>query len=81
MKVKELIAELQEQDPEREVILQKDSEGNGYEYLYSIWSGAYRPNEREAGLDELTEEDRENGYCEDDVYDEEGDVKVVILTP
>ncbi len=30
MKVKELIEELQSMDPEAEVIMQKDSEGNGY---------------------------------------------------
>jgi hypothetical protein len=33
MKVKELIEALQEVDPEMEVILQKDSEGNGYSPL------------------------------------------------
>jgi len=33
MKVKELIAELSEMDPESEVILQKDAEGNGYSPL------------------------------------------------
>lgn len=33
MKVKELIEELSKFDPEAEVILQKDSEGNGYSPL------------------------------------------------
>lgn len=33
MKVKELVAELQKIDQELEVILQKDSEGNGYSPL------------------------------------------------
>ena len=33
MKVKELIAELAAMDPEAEVILQKDAEGNGYSPL------------------------------------------------
>lgn len=33
MKVKELIAELSAMDPESEVILQKDAEGNGYSPL------------------------------------------------
>lgn len=33
MKVKELVAELQEMDPDAEVILQRDSEGNGYSPL------------------------------------------------
>ena len=33
MKVKELIAELQQMDPEAELIVQKDAEGNGYSPL------------------------------------------------
>jgi hypothetical protein len=33
MKVKELIEQLSELDPEMEVIMQKDSEGNGYSPL------------------------------------------------
>jgi hypothetical protein len=33
MKVKELIAELQTMDPEAELIVQKDAEGNGYSPL------------------------------------------------
>ena len=33
MKVKELIDALKDCDPEMEVILQKDSEGNSYSYL------------------------------------------------
>lgn len=50
MKVKELIEQLQELDPEMECIMQKDSEGNGYSPLAgadpdgiyvadSTWSG------------------------------------------
>ena len=34
MKVRELIAALQGVDPDAEVILQKDAEGNGYSPLY-----------------------------------------------
>lgn len=36
MKVKKLIKELQKLDPNLEVILQKDSEGNGYSPLSEI---------------------------------------------
>lgn len=36
MKVKELIEELKLLDPESEVILQKDSEGNGYSPLEGV---------------------------------------------
>ena len=36
MKIKELIKLLQKENPESLVILQKDSEGNGYSPLYGI---------------------------------------------
>ena len=36
MKVKDLISELQNVDPEIEVIMQKDSEGNGFSPLSGI---------------------------------------------
>ena len=36
MKVKELIEELSKLDPESQVILQKDAEGNGYSPLYAV---------------------------------------------
>ena len=36
MKVKELIEQLRQADPESEVILQKDAEGNGYSPLYDV---------------------------------------------
>jgi len=36
MKVKELLAALKDADPEAEVILQKDSEGNGYSPLACV---------------------------------------------
>lgn len=36
MKVKELLVELKDADPEAEVILQKDSEGNGYSPLACV---------------------------------------------
>ncbi len=43
MKAKELIAELMEYDPEAEIILQKDSEGNGYSPLVGSTDGWYVP--------------------------------------
>jgi hypothetical protein len=36
MKVKELMRLLEKENPESEVILQKDSEGNGYSPLYAV---------------------------------------------
>ena len=43
MKVSELIEILQKHDPDREVILQKDPEGNGYSPLCKANTGAYVP--------------------------------------
>lgn len=67
MKIKNLITELQKLDPNLEVILQKDSEGNGYSPLYGIdyeaiyipestWGGnVYDPHwtAEDAGMEEV----------------------------
>lgn len=71
MKVKDLIAELLKMDPERECIMQKDAEGNGYSPLYGVDDNAryiaattwYGDVKRET----LSEEDRRRGFGEDDV--------------
>lgn len=71
MKVKELIALLQQEDREKEVIMSKDSEGNNYspfdsfgnENTYvadSTWSG-------DTGFLELTPELKKEGYEEEDI--------------
>jgi len=66
MTVKELLKELEDTDPETEVILQKDGEGNGYSPLAGVdidtvyipdstWSGDIYPMEwscEEACMDE-----------------------------
>jgi len=70
MKVKDLIAILQTQDADREVIMQGDSEGNYYRPLVDIWTGAYQPKSGAAGLESLTDKDRkdrEEGYSENDL--------------
>jgi len=41
MKIRELLAQLEGLDPEREVILQKDAEGNGYSPCAGLGLGAY----------------------------------------
>jgi len=41
MKVKELINKLNKLDPESQVILQKDSEGNGYSPCYGVEAAVY----------------------------------------
>lgn len=70
MTVQELIKELQEQDPNRIVILQRDGEGNGFSPLSCAWAGIYRaetPWHGEIGLETLTESDKENGFSELDL--------------
>lgn len=72
MKVKELIEELSKMDGEREVILQKDGEGNGYSPLYDLDAGAYVPDTTWSGdvlYEELTDELRRRGYAGEDCID------------
>ena len=50
IKVRELIEQLQEENPEADVILQKDSEGNGYSPLFGVNGDAiYEPNNAWSG--------------------------------
>lgn len=82
MKVKELIAALQQIDGEQQVIMQKDSEGNAYSPLAGWWEGAYLPITTwygEAGFETLTEEDKARGYGREDII--VGGQKAVFLTP
>lgn len=73
MTVKELIAKLQQVEPDRIVILQKDSEGNGYSPLSGIDDNAvYQPETTwrgEVKMQELTDELRRQGYSEEDTGD------------
>jgi hypothetical protein len=46
MTVKELIHALEKEDPNRLVVCQKDSEGNGFSPLYECWSGTYLPRNK-----------------------------------
>ena len=82
MKIKELVERLLKQDQDRIVIISKDSEGNGYSPLSEIYIGKYRPYNTwsgDIGLDELTQEDIDDGYTKEDVF-EEGEL-CIILTP
>lgn len=58
MKVKELIKHLNDHDPELEVILVKDSEGNGFSPLASIGTSYYIAETTWSGS-EIAEEDLE----------------------
>lgn len=57
MKIKQLLKILQSKDPNREVILSSDAEGNNYSPLMSCSIAAYIPNNSwsgEVGLEKLT---------------------------
>lgn len=82
MTVAELIAELQKLPADALVIIQKDAEGNAHSPLAGLWDGAYVAHTTwsgEMGLWELTDEDREQGYTEEDVVDD--GVRAVALYP
>lgn len=81
MTVRELIEFLQTEDPRRLVIIAKDAEGNGHSPLSSYWTGAYAADSTwsgEVGLEELTKEDKEAGYSEEDIIK---GVPALILAP
>lgn len=69
MKIWQLITILQQHDPEREVIIARDAEGNGYSPISSEAGGtcSWDAENAEVGLEELTEEDIAHGFSEDDV--------------
>lgn len=82
MRVKDLLAILQKEDPQRVVILLSDAEGNCPSPLSRTWTGAYRAETAwmgKVGLDELTDTDLKKGYTEDDVI--EDGVPALILVP
>ena len=68
MKVKELIEILSKCNPDADVVLSRDEEGNGYSSLSGVsleynWDGEYNA---EIGLKELTPELIKAGYEEED---------------
>ena len=77
MKVKELINLLQEQDPDREVILRGDAEVNSFNHIDCIYPGAYEAGEEY--VDILTEELINEGFSEVDVNNDA--LKVVFISP
>jgi len=82
MTVKELIEKLQQEDPNRLVVCQKDAEGNGYSPLDTCWTGAYRARSRgmlRAGLEKLTDANRKAGFTKEDVI--RGGVPALFLMP
>jgi hypothetical protein len=82
MTVNELIKQLQNEDPERIVILQGDSEGNSFSPILHMWAGAYKEYSEydgEAKVEKLTESMRARGYTAEDVITD--GVPALILTP
>ncbi len=67
MKVRELISILATHDPDQEVVMSCDSEGNSYSPLRVVGDGRYDAKERSLGLVELDNESRRQGYSEEDV--------------
>jgi hypothetical protein len=82
MKVRELIEQLQACDPDREVVMARDSEGNGYSPLADFWSGRYRAETTwsgEVGMETLTDAEMDAGYGIDDIMTD--GVAAIILCP
>lgn len=81
MKVRELKAFLAAHDDDDEVVLARDAEGNGYSPLAAAWEGVYVPADGDVYVRGLTEEDYALGYTAEDLYDGEGGVLAVVLSP
>ena len=79
MKVKELIEQLKKLDPDRIVIMSRDSEGNTFCPIDELSTSAYRAEYRDIGLEKLTPEDIKNGHNEESVMTD-GE-KAVVLWP
>ena len=82
MNVKELIKQLQTEDPDRLVILQGDAEGNSFSPILHMWAGAYKEYSEydgDAKVEKLTESMRARGYTDEDVITD--GVPALILTP
>ncbi len=71
MKVKALIKLLQDENPDAEVIVSSDPEGNSYHKLYQVGESAYVEAGYgvEIGLLKLTAADKKAGYGEEDVLE------------
>jgi uncharacterized protein YihD (DUF1040 family) len=78
MKVKELIELLEGFDPELPIVMSRDQEGNGYEYLRNVADDATFDGE-DIYLAELTDEHKAQGYTDEDVRADEE--RVVVFWP
>lgn len=83
MTVKDLIKLLEQENPDRLVICQKDAEGNGYSPLCGVSQGGYLADSTWSGdvkLEFLTENFKLLGFSEEDVADESY-IPALILYP
>ena len=87
MKVNELIDKLCDLDPDLEVILSKDEEGNGFspasdDFFIGLYFSDYGYNDGKIGYKKLTPKMIEMGYTEEDLLSEEnGAVPCVVIYP
>lgn len=79
MKIHELIHILNDYDPEIDVLISSDQEGNGFSKAISVELARMRDDsedEIEIGIPELDADYRDAGYTEEDLFD--GPLCVVI---
>lgn len=82
MTVKLLIEKLAKLDPEMEVVIAIDEEGNGYNPLEDVETNhMYDKVSHEISLKELTPELIKQGYTEEDLPSDDSAVDAVVLWP
>ena len=84
MNVNELISILKTFDEDDLVVMSSDAEGNDYAVLRDIDKCLYVSNSRYSGevyIREVTPEDRESGYTEEDLYNGDDGVNCIVLYP
>jgi hypothetical protein len=79
MKVKELIKILSKENPERVVVLSMDEEGNGFSPLSGVQRASFDEDEQNIGIEELTDDHKEEGYSEYDLL--ENGIPALVLWP
>ena len=80
MKVKELMEVLSGLDPELEIIVSKDPEGNGYDTLYSHWVATVVNDDGEYTPFDLNDKE-ELDYFNEYEYNELPNFKALVLSP
>lgn len=82
MKVKELIETLSKLNPELDVLIAKDAEGNGFSILHEVGiNHSYIIDGYcyEVSIHHLTDELMQSGYCKEDVI--EDSTECIVLWP